>query len=118
MTAGVYNIQCEQGADVALVMTFRDTTNVLLDFTGAVARMQVRRGWQNALAEIDLTSASGVNLVLGGAAGTITLFIPGSLTAGLPTPSDAVYDLLLTASTGKIQRLLQGKFLVSPAVTR
>lgn len=83
-----------------------------IDLTGYTANLQFRA---NPLSSTILYDAS-VDLVLGGTAGTITLTIPASATA-LFTWWQAVYDLILTDSSGNVTRLLEGKVTVSPGVT-
>jgi hypothetical protein len=83
-----------------------------VDLTGYTANLQIR---PFALSTTILYDASS-NIVLGGTAGTITLTIPATATAGF-TWWNGVYDLILTSSAGVATRLLQGSVTVTPGVT-
>jgi hypothetical protein len=84
-----------------------------INLTGYTAVMQIR---PYPLSPVILYDASS-NLLLGGVAGTITLSIPASVTAGF-TWWNGVYDLLATSGDGSYTvRLFQGKVSVSPGVT-
>lgn len=86
-----------------------------VNLTGYTARMQAREN-------IDSTplfswTSTGGQLVLGGAAGTITLNISAATTAGY---SDGLYlyDLELESGSGVVTRLLEGNFTINAEVTR
>jgi hypothetical protein len=83
-----------------------------VNLTGYTANMQFR---VYQLAPMVLFDASPY-IVLGGTAGTITLTIPASLTAGF-TWWTGFYDLILTDPNGSVTRLLEGSVTVSPGVT-
>jgi hypothetical protein len=78
--------------------------------------MQIRQNVQSSTILYEASTANGA-IVLGGTAGTITLTIPASATAGF-TWIKGVYDMNLTSSGGIVTRLLQGTVVVSPEVTR
>ena len=78
--------------------------------------MQIRQTVQSSTILYEASTANGA-IVLGGAAGTISLTIPVASTAGF-TWNKGVYSLNLTSSGGIVTRLLQGTVVVSPAVTR
>jgi hypothetical protein len=63
-----------------------------------------------------LTSSNG-GITLGGSAGTIALNIAASVTANF-IAGDYVYDLELNAANGTVTRLIEGKFNVTPEVTK
>lgn len=83
-----------------------------VDLTGYTAAMQIKAF---PLASSVLYDASS-DITLGGAAGTISLDIPATATAGF-TWWDGVYDLLLTDSAGNVTRFASGSVSVSPGVT-
>jgi len=88
---------------------------VVQDLTGWTARMQVRPTISSATVTLDLDSTGG-EIVLGGAAGTVTILIAASATAAL-TAASYVYDLELVDGT-EVTALLAGTFVVAPEVTR
>jgi hypothetical protein len=117
---GLYNICINQGATLNTEFLWTTggcgcgtvgSTSQAVDLTGYTANMQFCQYAGGTL----LYDAS-VNLTLGGVAGTITLLIPASVTETF-TWFQAVYDLLLTDSSGNATRLLAGSVTVSPAVT-
>jgi hypothetical protein len=87
-------------------------TPLPVNLTGYTANLQIRQFPLSPTILIDLTPY----LVLGGVAGTITLTIPASITAGF-TWWQAFYDLILTDPSGNVTRLLEGTVTVSPGVT-
>ena len=77
--------------------------------------MQVREKHTSTVPIISInTENSGI--VLGGTAGTINLNISSTRTATF-IAKDYVYDLELISS-GNVYRLIEGKFIVTPEVTR
>jgi len=115
MSAGKYNFTIEQGATFDELLIYKDDSGALVDLTGYSARMQVRVKITDAQTLISLTDTAGITL--GGATGTIHLFISDIDTAALPI-TNAVYDLELVDATGVVTRLLEGAVSLSPEVTR
>lgn len=114
MTPGKHNLTCPQGATFQRTLTYR-IDGVAVNLTSYSARMQVR---QNAFAQstvVSLTSGNGITL--GGAAGTITIAISATSTSSIPAGA-YVYDLEIESAGGEVTRLLEGKFVVTPEVTR
>lgn len=116
MSAGVYDIVVEQGAVFNRVLTWRDATNALVNLTGYTARMSVRQSYDSTTNIFEMTTANG-RITLGGAAGTITMYISASDTDDIPYKR-FVYDLKLipTVATNAV-RVIQGTFEVVPQVT-
>lgn len=115
MSAGTYNIVCEQGATFTRVITWRDSNNNPINLTTYTARMQVRDHYSATTTALSLTTENG-GITLGGALGTVTLLASATTTAAL-VPDEYVYDLeLINGST--VTRLIEGTFVVSPEVTR
>jgi len=115
MAATTYDILIEQGATYSQVITYKDN-GVAVNLTGYTARMQVRATLESASTLVELTTANS-RIALGGAAGTITLTISATDTAGL-TAGRGVYDLELVSGSGIVTRLLQGVATISRNVTR
>lgn len=114
MVAGIYNIICEQGATFQRNLLWQ-SNGVPTDLTGYTARMQVRTDYASTAIIVELTTENN-RISLGGVAGTIALTIPATITAAL-TPAVYVYDLELISGS-IVYRLVQGKFSVSPEVTK
>jgi hypothetical protein len=115
MAATTYDILIEQGATFSLVITYKDN-DTPIDLDGYTARMQVRATAESATVLIELTTGDG-RIVLGGAAGTITLTIAAADTAAL-TAGRALYDLELISGSGIVTRLIQGVCTISRNITR
>lgn len=122
MAAGQYDFLCEQGATFSRRITWTDENGDVVPLTGYSARMKVRTTIDAATLLHELTTDNG-GISLGGVAGTIDLLIDAATTADFPAGTRRsgiryYYDLELESSTGYVTRLLQGRFTVSPEVTR
>lgn len=113
ISPGNYNIVCPQGAtfDRYARLTVGGSA---FDLTGYTARMQVRETYDATATLVSLTTGSGITL--GGTAGTIQWVISSTASAALPD-GNFVYDLELI-NNAEVTRLIQGKFTVTPEVTR
>ena len=70
MTAGVYNIEIEQGADYALAVTYKDSTGSVFDLTsGYTATLSIKESYLDSTAIDSLTTSSG-EITLGSGVGT------------------------------------------------
>ena len=115
MKPGIANLVCPQGSTFQRTLTFRIGRNAV-DITEWAARMQVRERHESLTTLLELTSENE-SITLGGAAGTITLYVDSMTTERLKIGTH-VYDLELVNTTGEVTRLLEGKFTVTPEVTR
>lgn len=114
MTPGRYNMVCPQGSTFNQVLTY-SIDNVAVDLTGYFARMKVKEKYSSSIAELDLTTENG-SISLGGEEGTITINVDAANTEAL-VAKEYVYDLELI-SGDIVTRLIEGKFIVTPEVTR
>lgn len=113
MTPGKANFLCPQGSTFTRTLTYKiDDSPVNL--TGYEARLQVREYHYSDDFVVNLSDTAGITL--GGSAGTITVSIAASATQEL-VPGNYVYDLELVVG-GTVTRLIEGKFTVTPEVTR
>jgi len=115
MIPGKYNITCPQGSTLDQQLTY-SINDVDVDLTGYSARMQVREKHTSATTKLSLTNTNG-GLVLGGVAGTIRIVVSAAQSADL-VPKEYVYDLEIVSSGSIVTRLIEGKFIVTPEVTR
>ena len=113
MSAGIYNIKADQGSTFVFKFTIT-TNNVPWNLTGYSARMQVRSSVQSSTTILNLVSTTNITLT---SLGVITVTVDATTMASIASGS-FVYDLEVQSSSGIVTRLLQGKFIVSPEVTR
>ena len=78
MSAGVYNIEIEQGGDYALAVTYKDSAGLVFDLSsGYTALMSIKESYLDTSAIDSLTTASGEITLSNGigtiATGTITV---------------------------------------------
>lgn len=123
MSAGKYNITCEQGATFDRVLTYRGADNSPIDILSYSARMHVREYATGPLV-VGLSSSDStlnlngpVELSQDGANGNIHMSLSAAATAALPSGTYK-YDLEIESTTGQVVRLIEGKFAVVPEITR
>ena len=114
MIPGRYNITCPQGSTLSKQLTYT-IEGLPVNLYGHTARMQVREHHTSTAYIISLTTENG-GLTLGGAAGTIIMDIEPSATKNI-VAKEYVYDLELVVGA-EVYRLIEGKFIVTPEVTR
>lgn len=128
MSAGLFDFTIEQGTTLDLTITWKDSTNALVNLTGYTARMQIRPDIASAtvLYELNTSPTTGQGTItLGGAAGTIRLQASAAHTAAFnwavssgSSVATAVYDLELTSGSGVVTRLVKGTVSLDFEVTR
>ncbi len=115
MPAAKHDLVIEQGSTFQTVITYKDSNNDIVDLTGYTARMQIRRRKTTDTPYLSISSDS--EIVVGDAAGTLTITIPAATTAALDFKR-AVYDLEVESAGGIVTRLLQGTVELNKEVTR
>lgn len=103
------NEDCQQGATFTREIVLRDENDVVIPLAGYSARMQIRT------APAASTIAATVTATI--ASDTITLALTAAQTAAI-APWNYYYDLELENGSGGVDRLLEGRFEVTPEVTR
>lgn len=117
MAAFKVKLNIEQGATFRKRFTWKTgSPAVAVNLTGYTARMQIRETIDSATVLASLTTENG-GIALGGAAGTIDLYISAVDTAAY-TWVTGVYDIELIAPSGDVIRRVAGSVSVSPEVTR
>ena len=116
---GLLDLNMYQGASWDYTLTWQ-TGGVPVNLTGYNARMQVRESHMAGTPVLSIVAGTGITL--GGTAGTIILEATATQTAGIsaqpPGPQQYVYDLELISDAGIVTRLVEGRVLVYPEVTR
>ena len=73
MSAGVYNIEIEQGGDYALAVTYKDSAGLVFDLSsGYTALMNIKESYLDTTAIDSLTTASGEITLSSGAGSSVT----------------------------------------------
>ena len=116
MRAAFYDLTIEQGATFRQVFRWQDKSKQPFDLTGYTAKLMLRQSVASPSVLKTLTTENG-GIVLGGATGSITLYMSPADTTALRWDT-AVYDLALYAPGGDVYRLVEGSANVKPAVTR
>ena len=109
-------MQVEQGAVLNRLITWKDANGIAMNLTGFSARLAIKTAYDVAGYTFEMTTSNG-RIILGGVAGTITLYASANDTDDIGAGS-YVYDLkLIPASSADAVRILQGDFVVTPQVT-
>jgi hypothetical protein len=109
-----YNLVCEQATTFNFIFSINNN-NVLLDLTGYTGVMTVRPFVGATTTTVVASTANG-RMTLGGIAGTVTVLIDATTTGAIGS-GRYVYDLVLTTGS-TVTRYLEGKFIVTGAVTQ
>lgn len=115
------DLNIEEGATFRRVYVYVSALTPLtpIDITGYTARMQFREKFSDVLPLLSLTHVLSTDgqIILGGAAGTVQIYIKHTTTETMS--GGGVYDLeLVEPVNGDVIRFIQGGFGVSPNVTR
>jgi len=122
LRGNVFDLITDQGSTVNQVFTIKNSARKALNLTGYTARMQVRawdRSTSNTVSTVaaEYTTENGY-MSINGMAGTVTLLIPPSDMESFPAGSYQ-YDVEIeSADSGDTTRIIQGKFIVRPEVTK
>ena len=116
MSAGFYHFIIEQGATFKHTLTLKDSSDTVINLTGYSAEMDLKKNQDDSSDVITLTVANS-RITMGGGAGTIVLEISASDTTSFAV-GDGVYDLEITDSSGKVDRILEGTYSIRGNVSR
>lgn len=122
--AAIFDFSVDQGSTKRFNFTWSHNTGTAespvwtpYDLTGCSARMQIRIAHQKpVLVEVNDTTTDG-SLTLGGAAGTVDVWLSDENTDLLDTKTTQ-YDIEVTFPSGDTYRVLQGKITCSLAITQ
>jgi hypothetical protein len=116
MVPGKYNIVCPKGSTLSQQMTY-SINDVPVNLSGYSARMQVREKYESTSFITSLTSNNGGIILNSASAGIIGIYISSSATGSF-IAKDYLWDMEIISPSNIVTRLLEGKFLVTPEVTR
>ena len=109
-----YNLVCEQATTFNFIFTIKNGSTPW-NLTGYTATMTVRPFVGASTTTVVATTANG-RITLGGIAGSVTVNL-NATTTGAIGAGRYVYDLVLTSGS-VVTRILEGKFIVTGAVTQ
>lgn len=109
-----YNLVCEQATTFNFVFVIKNGSTPW-DLTGYTATMTVRPFVGASTTTLVATTANS-RITLGGIAGSVTVSVDATTTGAIGAGRYA-YDLVLN-SGGTVTRILEGKFIVTGAVTQ
>ena len=110
-----YNLVCPQGSTFYQKIVYK-IDDIVVDLTGYDARMHVREKYSSTDAIVYLSTFGYNPSIILGDEGTVEIMIDAVTTAGF-YPKEYVYDLeIIDGAT--VKRLIGGKFIVTPEVTR
>lgn len=118
MAAKNFIINCEQGADLILAVTFAHADGSPVNLTGGIARMMARVSLNATTPFLSIDSNMLGGISLAGSSGVINILVPAAATTAFPAIKTAVYDLVFTDSAGSVSRVIEGRFIIDPQVTR
>ncbi|MYZ44227.1 hypothetical protein [Schauerella aestuarii] len=108
-------LRIQQGETWAREIAWNDNDGAAVNLAGATAVMQLRERYSSSAVTIELSSANGRIAI--DPAGKITLKLSAELTSALSAKM-GVYDLEVRFPNGSVTKILRGRYLVSPQVTR
>lgn len=114
MTAGIWNINLEQGTTWSRRVVVTDKQGYPVNLAGYTVRMQARETYDSP-AVLDLSVGSGITLT-NPTAGEFLLKITNEQSRALVF-EQAIYDIEITAPNGDTMRLMQGAIRLSREVT-
>jgi hypothetical protein len=114
MAAAIHNVIIDQGADWRIDVIYKDSDGNPIPLTNYTAQLQLRTSYEASSASLNLTSSSGITITAN--AGKLAIHATATQTGAL-VAGDYVYDLEINSS-GFITRLIQGRAIVRPQVTR
>lgn len=102
-----------QGTDFEMSITAKDSTGAVIDYTGWIAKSQIRESEQSVQPALTFSASSGL-----GPNGVIALSAASASTVSLyDKGKDYVWDCKLTSAT-RTDVICKGKVTVIPRVTR
>lgn len=115
----VYDITVNQGDDYSLQMIVSDSQNVPIDITGYTFACKVRE-----TAESQEVIAEAECVISDATKGVLNINFSSNVTGNIDTDGEYYgetnsyyYDVQQTNKNGRKERIVQGKFIVSPGIS-
>ena len=108
----------QQGATFSLNVNYKDANGSTIDLSsGYTARMQGRTSHAASSTVFSLTNGGGITL--GSSDPNVVISIAATATDDFTAPSSGVYDLeIVKTSSSEVFRILEGRFEITPEVSR
>ena len=111
-------VTIQQGATFSLNVNYKDANGSTINLSsGYTARMQGRTTHASDSTVFSLTNGSGITLEATDP--NIAIVIAATVTDDYTAPSTGVYDLeIVKTATSEVFRILEGRYEITPEVTR
>lgn len=109
------NFEVDQNTTFSFVIDYTDNSNLPINLSGAIAKMQVRDTKGGSKLSFTLTSPSG-GITIDGLLGKVTCTMTPAQTNKLFHPKSS-YDLMITDSNNTKTKLVEGFLTLSRSVT-
>ena len=121
LRGNIHQLIADQGSTVHQVFAVKTSAKRAIPLEEYIARMQIRKYDKvsrdpGPVIIAEYTTENGY-LSINDSAGTITLLVPPSDTAGYE-PGSYLYDLEVESPSSETTRIIQGRFIVRAEVTR
>ena len=118
MAASSANLNIEQGSTFGATVTIKNADLTAFNLTGYSIRGQIRNRYSSSSVLLDLApviqTGSGNSLLV---SGLVDIDLTAAQTAALPI-THAVYDIEIFDVSGTVTKVLAGKAIINPEVTR
>ena len=116
MSAGYHHFIIEQGATFGQTLTLKDSAGAAVSLIGFTGAMSLKESPTATDTILSLTTSNG-RMTIDGDAGTVTLNISATDTAGLE-PDDGVFDIEITSGAAVVTRLIEGTYSIRRNISR
>lgn len=113
--AATYDFQMDQGASWVYNLGIRDQDDNPVDLTGASVVMQARTTLRSPIPLFSVSTDTG-EITLDPSEGLVSIAIPPAITAEVR--QSGLYSIVITYSSGEVERLLEGKLILQPEIVR
>lgn len=118
MPSSLVNLTIDQGSTFGATVSVKNSDSSAFNLTGYSVRGQVRNKYSSTgillnLAPVIVTGINNAALI----SGLINIDLTENQTAALPI-NEALYDMEIYNGAGTVTRVLQGKFIISPEISR
>lgn len=121
MTAGIYDVTIEQGADFSKTLTIKNPDGTVVNFTGWAVRSQIRKKPRDVEIVAAFTTTFNGPATDGKINWSLTAVASDDIDNSRAVnfdPLEYFYDMEIISPGGIVTRILQGSCLIVPNVTR